>query len=172
MARTEIQITLRGRSIGLSKDGWLVINNPNKTQLVVSPTGLLYTDATNSTSTIGGSGASLSAINLWTKNQSVTPVALTDQATITTDASLSNNFTVTLGGNRTMGAPTNPTDGMVCNWSINTGAGSFTLAYNAVFDFGGAGTPVITTTASKVALLSGYYDNGSSKWLVNFRNGA
>lgn len=171
MARTEIIKTMRGREFGMSKDGWLVINHPDKSQLVVSPTGLLYTTPGGSTSTIGG-GASLSVVNLFTKNQSVTPVALTDAATIATDASLSNNFTVTLTGNHTLGAPTNPTDGMVCNWSINTGAGSFTLAYNAVFDFGGAGTPTITTAASKVALLSGYYDNGSSKWLVSFRNGA
>lgn len=57
MARTEIQITLRGRSIGISKDGYLVINHPNKTQLVVAPTGLLYTDASNITTTVGGGGS-------------------------------------------------------------------------------------------------------------------
>lgn len=56
MARTEIQITLRGRSIGLSKDGYLVVNHPNKTQVVVSPTGIQYTDAAGTTTTVGGGG--------------------------------------------------------------------------------------------------------------------
>ena len=38
-------------------------------------------------------------------------VTLTDAATIATDASLGNLFRVTLGGNRTLGNPTNPVDG-------------------------------------------------------------
>ena len=40
-----------------------------------------------------------------------TIVNLVDAPTIATDASLGNYFRVTLGGNRTLGAPTNPTYG-------------------------------------------------------------
>src|SRR6266436_2711166 len=40
-----------------------------------------------------------------------TVVALTDAATIAVNASLGNDFRVTLGGNRTMGTPSNPADG-------------------------------------------------------------
>jgi hypothetical protein len=45
--------------------------------------------------------------NAWTKAQVVTPVVLADAATIAIDASLSNKFQVTLGGNRQFGNPTN-----------------------------------------------------------------
>jgi len=120
-----------------------------------------------------GTGVSLSAVNVFTKNQSVAPVALTDAATIATDASLSNNFTLTmLTTGRVMGAPTNPTDAMVCNWAINSGAGGFAMTWASAFDFGGAGAPTHSVTASKVDLVSGYYHAGSSKWLVSFRKGS
>ena len=45
------------------------------------------------------------------KAQRGTVVALTDAATIAVDLSLANNFSVTLAGNRTLGAPTNTTAG-------------------------------------------------------------
>ena len=41
----------------------------------------------------------------------ITPDALTDAATIVVDASLGNDFTVTLGGNRILGNPSNPVNG-------------------------------------------------------------
>ncbi len=41
-----------------------------------------------------------SIIGVFTKNQSVTPVNLTDGASIAVDASTSNNFAVTLGATR------------------------------------------------------------------------
>ena len=46
------------------------------------------------------------------------PVTLTDAPVIATDASLSNHFRVTLGGNRVLGNPTNPTDGQKVIWEI------------------------------------------------------
>ena len=59
--------------------------------------------------------ALLADANVFTKAQTVTPVTLTDAATIATDANLSNTFTVTLGGNRTLGNPTNMTNGAIYN---------------------------------------------------------
>jgi hypothetical protein len=104
----------------------------------------------------------------FSKNQSVAQVTLADAATIATDCSLSNNFTVTLGGNRTLGAPTNPTAGMVCNWEIKQDAtGSRTLAFNAVFLFAGGVDPVASTTANAIDFMSGYYDGAS--WLCSYQ---
>jgi hypothetical protein len=99
-----------------------------------------------------------SLVNAFTKNQSVAFVALTDGANIATDASLSNNFRVTLGGNRTLANPTNLTSGMVLNWKIKQdGTGSRTLAYGSKFKFPG-GAPTLTTTADAIDLISGVYD--------------
>lgn len=68
----------------------------------------------------------------WTNNV----VALTDGATINTDASLGNIFTVTLGGNRTLANPTNAVDGQKITFRIRQdGTGSRTLAYGTNFNF-------------------------------------
>ena len=97
-------------------------------------------------------------VGVYTKNQSVTPVALVDGANIAVDASLSNNFSVTLGGNRTLDNPTNLTAGMVLNFTIDQdGTGSRTLAYGNLYKFPG-GTHVLSTTANAKDLISAYYD--------------
>jgi hypothetical protein len=86
-------------------------------------------------------------------------VALTDQATIATDASLGNVFTVTLGGNRTLGAPSNLKAGATYIWIIRQdGTGTRTLAYHANFKFPGGTDPTLTTTASAVDMICGVYD--------------
>ena len=114
---------------------------------------------------LGAGGVSLSTVNVWAKNQSVTPFTLTDAATITVDASLSNTFKVTLGGNRTLGNPTNLTDGMVLNFLITQdGTGTRTLAYASKYKWGlgGAATaPAVSTTAGAVDLISCVYESAS-----------
>ena len=102
--------------------------------------------------------ALLADANVFTKAQTVTPVTLTDAATIATDASLSNTFTVTLGGNRTLGNPTNLTNGAIYNWRVKQdGTGSRTLAYGSKFKWPGGTAPVLTTTASATDFISGQY---------------
>lgn len=94
------------------------------------------------------------------------PVALTDAATIAIDASLGNHFRVTLSANRTLGAPTNPTDGQRILVEVAQDAtGGRTLAYNAVYAFGTDVTsPTLTTTASKVDYLGFVYSSAAVKW--------
>lgn len=102
--------------------------------------------------------ALLADANVFTKAQTVTPVTLTDAATIATDASLSNTFTVTLGGNRTLGNPTNLTNGAIYNWRVKQdGTGSRTLAYGSKFKWPGGTAPTLTTTASATDFISGQY---------------
>ncbi len=96
--------------------------------------------------------------NVFTKAQTVTPVALTDAATINTDGNLSNTFTVTLGGNRTLANPTNMTNGTIYNWRVRQDAtGSRTLAYGSKFKWPGGTAPTLTTTASATDFISGQY---------------
>jgi hypothetical protein len=100
------------------------------------------------TLTGSGGGVSLGTVNTFTKAQGSTPVALTDGATINTDASLSNTFTATLGGNRTLANPTNLEVGFVYNWHVTQdGTGSRTLSYGSLFDWGTNGVPTLSTTA-------------------------
>lgn len=107
----------------------------------------------------GQGGASLDAANTWTKTQNVATVALADAATVNTDASLGNVFTVTLGGNRTLANPTNLVAGGTYIWIVRQdGTGSRTLAYGALFAWPGGTVPVLTTTASAVDVITAVYD--------------
>lgn len=94
-------------------------------------------------------------------------VALTDAATIATNAAAGNHFRVTLAGNRTLGAPTNPTDGQKVTWEfVQDGTGSRTITLNAVF-INFTGTSVtLPTAAGKRAYLGAIYRAASTSWDV------
>ena len=80
-----------------------------------------------------------------------TVTALTDGATITPDFSTSCNFSVTLGGNRTMANPTNAVAGQSGSMFISQDAtGSRTLSWGANWDWISGTAPTLTTTASAV----------------------
>ena len=94
---------------------------------------------------------------------------LTDQATVTWDASTQDVCKLTLGGNRTLAAPTNNTTGQFISiLVIQDSTGSRTLTWNAVFEFAADTAPTLTTTASKGDVFVFRY-NGS-KWLEVGRN--
>ena len=98
-----------------------------------------------------------------------TESTLTDQATVAWDASTQDVCKLTLGGNRTMAAPTNNTTGQFISiLVIQDGTGSRTLTWNAVFEFKDDTAPTATTTASKGDMFTFRY-NGS-KWLEVGRN--
>ena len=115
-----------------------------------------------STTTLAG----LAVAQSFTKAQRGTPVALSDGATIAVDLSLGNNFTVTLAGNRTLGAPSNVTAGQSGVIVVTQdGTGSRTLAYNSAYKFAGGTAPTLTTTASAVDVLA-YYVESSTRITV------
>lgn len=78
-----------------------------------------------------------------------TTTALVDAATITPDFSASCNFSVTLGGNRTLANPSNQVAGQSGSIFISQDAtGSRTLAFGSNWKFPGGSAPSLTTTAS------------------------
>jgi hypothetical protein len=79
---------------------------------------------------------------------------LTDASTISWDTSLGQIATVTLGGNRTIGAPTNLKVGTFILHVIQDGTGSRTLSWNSVFKWPAGVAPTLTTTASRRDLFS------------------
>ena len=85
-------------------------------------------------------------------------VTLTDAATIATDAELGNKFRVTLGGNRTLGNPSNMVDGQSFKWRVTQDAtGARTLAYGGKFKFPG-GAPTLSVAVNAVDMITGTYD--------------
>ena len=106
--------------------------------------------------------AALAVAQSFAAAQGTAVVALTDGATIATDAALSNQFKVTLGGNRTMGAPTNLVEGRVYEWEIKQdGTGSRTLTWNAIFRFPGGAAPVLQTAAGASDIVTARF-NGTN----------
>jgi hypothetical protein len=79
---------------------------------------------------------------------------LTDGATINWDVSLGQIATVTLGGNRTIAAPTNLKVGTYLLHVIQDATGSRTLTWNAVFKWPAAVAPTLTTTGSRRDIIS------------------
>ena len=96
---------------------------------------------------------------------------LTDEATITWDASTSDVAKVTIADNRTLAAATNGTTGQfVSLLIIQDGSGSRTISWNAVYEFKDDTAPTLTTTAAKGDVFTFRY-NGS-KYLEIGRNTA
>lgn len=106
--------------------------------------------------------AKTDVVQSFTKAQRGAVVALTDASSIDTDLSLANNFSVTLGGNRTLANPTNITAGQSGVFVITQdGTGSRTLAYGSYFKFANGTAPTLTTTASAVDVLAYYVESST-----------
>lgn len=129
---------------GATADGFetaIAVTDPTADRTVTLP------DAT-------GTVALLSLAQSYTAAQRGTISALTDGATITADFAVANNFSVTLGGNRTLANPSNQTAGQSgCIWITQDGTGSRTLAYGSQWDFTGGTAPTLSTAAAAVDCL-------------------
>ena len=125
-------------------------------------TGTVTAAALTLTGALTAVGATLSG------RLSVTPDTLTDAATIAVDASLGNNFTVTLGGNRTLGNPTNAVDGQMLLFRIRQdGTGTRTLSLDTKYRFGTDITSITLSTAiNKTDYLGVRYHASDDKFDV------
>ncbi len=123
-----------------------------------------------STTTLAG----LAVTQSFTKAQRGTPVALTDGATIAVDMSLGNNFSVTLGGSRQLGDPSNVTAGQSGVIVITQdGTGSRTLNYAGTkwkFSGGSSSAPQLTTTAGAVDVLAYYCESATRITVTSLLN--
>lgn len=114
----------------------------------------------NPTLTVGNLVARTDTAQTFTAAQRGSITTLTDGATITPDFSAANNFSVTLGGNRTLANPTNLTAGQHGVIVITQdGTGSRTLAYGSYWKFPAGAAPTLTTTASAVDVLAYYVES-------------
>ena len=118
-----------------------------------------------------GIGTSSPSAKLEVNGDVLIPEAtLTDGATISWDVSTSPVAKVTLGGNRTISAPSNSAGAgqFISLLVIQDGTGSRTLTWNAVYEFASDTAPTLTTTGGKGDLFVFRY-NGT-KWLEVGRN--
>ena len=85
-------------------------------------------------------------------HQTITTIA--DATSIVMNMGSNNQFLVTLGGDRTLAAPTNLTVGQTGHiYCIQNSGGGHELSYNSVFQFAGGSDPVLTAAGSSVDLL-------------------
>ena len=116
------------------------------------------------------SSASAAAQATTTESGAVAPgvVNLTDAATIAVDASLGNDFRVTIAGNRAMGNPANPANGQQIIFQVTQGSGgSFTLSWGSSYEFSAdLPQPSLSTTAGQTDLLGFIYNATKGNWLL------
>ena len=95
-------------------------------------------------------------------------VILTDAPTIAVNASLGNDFRVTINGNRTMGNPSNPVNGEQILLQISQGAGGpFKITWGSAYDFSGAlPQPTLSAAAGQTDLLGFIYNATRGSWLL------
>jgi uncharacterized protein (DUF2141 family) len=113
---------------------------------------------TDSSSAAFGGGGTVAYTNVaqsYTAQQNFGTATLTDGATINWNMNTQQVAKVTLGGNRTMAAPSNLVDGGTYILRIiQDGTGSRTLTWNSVFKWPGGTAPTLTTTAAAIDMVT------------------
>lgn len=156
---SDVEVAVSGIPTSTDLNAKAPLASPALTGTPTAPTAASSTNTTQLATTafvttaVAGvtPGASTSAANTWTAGQRGEITTLTDGATITPDLNDSNNFTVTLAGNRTIANPTNCTAGQSGSiFIVQDGTGSRTASWGTYWDFAGGTAPTLTITASAV----------------------
>lgn len=97
-------------------------------------------------------------------------VGLTDATTVATNAQLGNVFRVTIAGNRTLGAPTNATDGQRLLWAVTASGADRTLTLATgsagTFKFGSDITSVPVIASGTTMYIGAIYSSAAQRWHV------
>jgi len=144
-----------------------ITNNATASSPILSATG----DDTNIGITLTPKGTGVVDVTgtLLADKAYLAETTLTDGATIDWDMATQAVSAVTLGGNRTLNAPTNGSTGQFASLlAIQDGTGGRTITWNAVYEFATDTAPTLTATASLGDLFTFRY-NGA-KWLEVGRN--
>ncbi len=149
---------------------WLAVNRAGLVASAITLTGTTITLAgtvglsTPLPITSGGVGATTASIGRANLNRGT--VALTSGATVATDASLGNAFSLTLATNATLSTPTNLAAGASYAWTITQdGTGTRTLAFGSAFKWPGGAAGVLSTAAGAVDVLTAV-SNGTALYAV------
>ena len=109
--------------------------------------GVIGVTSNNSAKTM----ALLENVQTFTAAQRAAITTLTDAATITPDFSANNNFTVTLGGARTIANPTNLVAGQSGSlFVVQDGTGGRTASWGSYWDWPNGSAPSLSTAANAI----------------------
>lgn len=92
------------------------------------------------------------------------PVTLTDATTVAIDASLGTHFRHSGAAGRTMGTPSNPTDGQVIVLELKASSGAITHTFGSAYAFGSDVTATSAIAAGKTDFVQFTYTAAVSKW--------
>lgn len=153
-----------------------VLKGNGTSAFTAATAGTDYCAATSGSSVLKGSSGNTTAATAgtdyvapgtkttFTAQQNFGTATLTDAATIAWNLDSAQVAKVTLGGNRTLGLPTNMVDGGTYILRvIQDGTGSRTLAYNAAFKWPSGTAPVLSTAAGAIDILT-FISDGSNMY--------
>ena len=145
----------KGFGLGTAASADIGVCTTNIADVSLADLRYVRTSVTANTTVRGDFVVEAGSLKVGTSARAYNPITtLTDAASITSDFAVGNNFLVTLGGNRTLAAPSNAVAGQSGSiYIIQDGTGSRTLSYNTVFQFVSATVPVLSTGASDVDML-------------------
>ena len=144
-----------GLGLGTAADRDVGVCTTNIADVSLADLRYVRTSVTANTTVRGDLKVEAGSLIIGTSARAYNPITtLTDAASITSNFALGNNFLVTIGGNRTLAAPTNAVAGQSGSiYIIQDGTGSRTLAYNTVWQFVSAAVPTLSTGVNDVDML-------------------
>ena len=145
----------RGVGFGTAASADIGTGTTNVPDVSIADVRYVRTSVTANTTVRGDFVVEAGSLKVGTSARAYNPITtLTDAASIAVDFALGNNFLVTIGGNRTLAAPTNAVAGQTGQiYVIQDGTGSRTLAYNSAYQFVSGASPTLSTGASDVDIL-------------------
>tara|TARA_R110000751_G_scaffold118108_1_gene218463 strand:+ start:338 stop:1258 length:921 start_codon:yes stop_codon:yes gene_type:complete len=144
-----------GLGFGTAASADIGTGTTNVPDVSIADVRYVRTSVTANTTVRGDFVVEAGSLKVGTSARAYNPITtLTDAASIAVDFALGNNFLVTIGGNRTLAAPTNAVAGQTGQiYVIQDGTGSRTLAYNSAYQFVSGASPTLSTGASDVDIL-------------------
>jgi hypothetical protein len=145
----------RGQGFGTAASADIGTGTTDVPDVSIADARYVRSSVTANTTVRGDFVVEAGSLKVGTSARAYNPITtLTDAASIVVDFALGNNFLVTIGGNRTLAAPTNAVAGQTGQiYVIQDGTGSRTLSYNSVYQFVSGAAPTLSTGAADVDIL-------------------
>ena len=145
----------KGLGLGTAASADVGTGGENVPKVSVADLRYVRTSVTTAVTVRGDITYEAGSLKVGTSARAYNPITtLTDAASIAVNFALGNNFLVTIGGNRTLAAPTNAVAGQTGQiYVIQDGTGSRTLSYNSVYQFVSGAAPTLSTGAADVDIL-------------------